>query len=253
MTGPWPHMHQSTWCFCCCLLCPVFGCSLPCPVPSVPWPSCSAVLDPCHCASVPASWSQERLLCSCPKTFYFCEHCWEQWPCQTCHLNACGLQARPDYLSILCSFCVASLRNSPAAPFTRHTAPRVLSLSRIFAGLVSVQKAAGMICFQACLFESGTGFVYCTNLLHPPCGSVLSLIPCPRGWLWPLAAVQFGSLSLCASFLCMLCFWGVKMRNFCWFFFFFLGIWWLFWTSKILASPSIRLNRIMTWAISVGS
>lgn len=32
--------------FLCCLVCPGFGCSHPCPVPRVPWQSCSAALVP---------------------------------------------------------------------------------------------------------------------------------------------------------------------------------------------------------------
>lgn len=212
--GPWPHMHQSMFLL---LGLPRIWVlpALPCPVPRSPgravlqsWLPLTALLlhlpgarGGC-CAPIPKHFLSVIPAVRVP---------WSCWPVRPATWMCSASQTRLC-LRILRSCCVASLRNGPAAPFPTTQLPGFCPLAGSLLLLYLFTRLVDDL-FPS-LLEPGTAFLYCTNLLHLPCGSVLSLIPSP----WGSAPLLLFSLeaSACASLLCMLCFLGVKMRTNCW-------------------------------------
>lgn len=252
--GPWPHMHQSMFLL---LGLPRIWVlpALPCPVPRSPgravlqsWLPLTALLlhlpgarggccapIPKHFLSVIPAVSSAVVLLTC----------------QTCHLN---VLCKPDQaVSENFAFLLCSIPQKwSCCSIPHHTAPRILSLGWLFAALVSVYKAGGMTCFQASWSLGLLFSIARTSFTFPVAQS------CP--WFLLLEALPPCCCSVwkpqLVPLFCVCCvFWGWKWGLIAGFVFWgFLGvIWWLFWASKILASPTIHLHRIMTWAISVGS
>lgn len=253
--------YQSMWHFCHYLICPVFGLCPLCPVFSLLWQRFSAVLASCCPPFCSSYLGPEEAVVFLSQNISFFWLLWATllscWPARPltwmCSSRQTFLSIAVLRLSISGSFSTASLRGS--SPSTKlHTSPGFCpwAVWMLFTGLVSVLKAAGKTVFQAHLFESGTFFsIAPTSFTFPVAQSCPTHPDSSWGWLWPVAAVRFWSLSLCAPFLCILGLLGVQVRIVCWDF---CGCWVVvFWTFKILAGPSIHLNRIMGRASSAGS
>lgn len=177
--------------------------------------------------------------------------------CQTSDLNVFFKADLSQYSCAVSEHFRFFLHSISKRWFSIHQAtslPRVLSLSSLNALHWSC------VCLESCWedwFSSPSVWVwdlllYCANLLHVPCGSVLShtsrfrlrltLACCCCSVLKPQPLCPFSVHSVVI---------GVQVRIVCWDF---CGCWVVvFWTVKILASPSIHLNGIMGRASSARS
>lgn len=244
---PWPCVHPSVWCSCCCLACPVFGCSPPWPLPRVAWQSCSAVLA----LSLPFCSSclepGQAVVFLSKNIFYLWAVLWAVpwscWPVRPAHLSVLCKpdQAVPEnFVFFLCSLPQkwSILLHSPTTQL-----PGFCPLAGSLLVLYLFRKLMGCLISKPVSLSLGLVFsIAPTSFTF----SVVQSSPwffLPEAGSGPLLLFSLEASASVPLFCVCFVYWGQKWGSFAEVGGFFFGIRWLFWPSKILASPTIHLNR----------